>query len=150
MSLNKEDKRAMSYRFVVGFDDVDYARVVYFSRYFEYAERAQADLLRKFGYSQRRLSEEFNVGTPVVQVENRYFAPARLDDTLVARYHIKHVTRKGFEFWFEIYHEDGATLLCRGKMTHRFIDMQSFSAIEINDELFEVFRKMELGGEATW
>lgn len=146
--MNNIENLPKSYQLVVGFDDVDYARVVYFSRYFQYAERAQADMLRKYIYSQSRLAEEFNVGNPIVQVENKYHAPARLDDRIIVHYQVKNLSRRKFEFLFDIYKEgEENTILCKGKMIHRFIDMKNFKGIELDDELYDRFKCLETEGE---
>jgi len=132
----------MDFELIVDFDDVDYARVVYFGRYYTYAEKAEAQMLRKFGLSNKVLSEEFNVGTPIVYSQCHYFQPARLEDKLVVKIQLQDLSDKGFSIHFEIFKEDGKALV-RGRTDHRFIDIHHFKPIRIPNDLFLKFLEIQ-------
>ncbi|GCL74345.1 acyl-CoA thioesterase [Paenibacillus sp. JMULE4] len=129
----------LEYRLVVDFDDVDYARVVYFARYLAFAEKAQAQVLRKYNLSHKRMAEQYNVATPVIRSEFSYLSPARLDDELIIHARIEHLSAKGFECEYKIIRAEQEKLICTGKTHHRFIDLESFKATEISGDLYRIF-----------
>lgn len=129
----------MEYRLVVDFDDVDYARVVYFARYLAFAEKAQAQVLRSYNLSHKRMAEQYNVATPVIRSEFTYLSPARLDDELSIYAQIDNLSTKGFECEYKISHADQEKLICTGKTYHRFIDLEFFKAAEISGDLYRIF-----------
>lgn len=132
----------MEYRIIVNFDDVDYARVVYFGRYLKFAEHAQAHVLRSYNLSHKRMAEEFNVATPVIRTEFSYFSPARLDDVVIIHTEMENLTDKGFDFKYRFVLAENDKLLCRGMTSHRFIDLNTFQASQLSMELFAYFDKI--------
>jgi 4-hydroxybenzoyl-CoA thioesterase len=126
-------------RLVVDFDDVDYARVVYFARYLQFSEKAQAQVLRNHNISHKRLAEEYGIATPIIHTEFSYFSPARLDDELIIYAQIEQLTPKGYEWEYRIVNAENEKVLCSGKTFHRFIDIKVFKAAEISIDLHQIF-----------
>jgi 4-hydroxybenzoyl-CoA thioesterase len=73
---------AFTSRIVVRFADIDWARVVYFARFFDYAHRTFEDFFNvDTPVSYARLLEEHHVGFPIVHSEANFRSPLRLGDT---------------------------------------------------------------------
>lgn len=66
----------------VYWEDTDAGGVVYHASYVRYFERGRSEWLRAQGWSQARLAEEQKVLFSVVNMQIRFFQPARLDDLL--------------------------------------------------------------------
>ena len=140
----------MDFHFVVDFDDVDYARVVYFGRYYTYAEKAEAHMLRQFGLSNKTLCEEYNIGTPIVFSQCHYYQPARLEDQLVVKIQMHDLSEKGFSIHFEIYKEGNDSKLVSGKTDHRFININNFKSTRIPEDLYTKFSQIQEEVNNQW
>lgn len=77
----------------VYYEDTDAAQMVYHAGYLRFAERARTELLRVQGISQAHLREAHGLGFAVRRCEIDYRAPARLDDLLLVRTHVRAHTR---------------------------------------------------------
>lgn len=67
----------------VYYEDTDAGGVVYYARYLAFAERARTQLLQANGLSNTALLEKEGVLLVVSEVQAKYHAPAKLEDTLV-------------------------------------------------------------------
>jgi len=67
----------------VYFEDTDAAKIVYYSNYLKYMERARSDMLRASGIDQRAALDDGTGVYAVAEVSIRYLRPARLGDDLV-------------------------------------------------------------------
>jgi len=66
----------------IRFHHVDFARVVYFPKFFDYCHQVFENFVQaEFGQSYLRLMEEEGVGFPVVHAEADFKAPLRFGDT---------------------------------------------------------------------
>jgi acyl-CoA thioester hydrolase len=65
------------------FEDTDLSGVVYHANYLRWFERARSDFVRLLGIDQRAANEAGEGAFAVVNLEIRYAAPARLDDTVI-------------------------------------------------------------------
>lgn len=77
----------------VYFQDTDAGGVVYHSNYLNFMERARAEWLRTFGYSNAGLMQELGVVFVVRSLKIDYLKPAVLDDTLEVTAQIKELGR---------------------------------------------------------
>lgn len=66
----------------VYYEDTDAGGVVYHSNYLKYMERARSEWLRQLGFDQEPLYRQQGLLFAVANMEIRFVAPARLDDTL--------------------------------------------------------------------
>ena len=69
----------------VYYEDTDLSGLVYHANYLKYCERARTELLRMLGIEQREAVEEGVGNYAVAEANIRYFAPAKLDDSLVVQ-----------------------------------------------------------------
>lgn len=77
----------------VYFQDTDAGGVVYHANYLNFMERARAEWLRGFGYSNAGLMQELGVVFVVRSLKIDYLKPALLDDTLEVTAQIKEIGR---------------------------------------------------------
>jgi acyl-CoA thioester hydrolase len=77
----------------VYFQDTDAGGVVYHANYLDFMERARAEWLRTFGYSNAGLMQELGVVFVVRSMKIDYLKPALLDDTLEVTAQIKEIGR---------------------------------------------------------
>ena len=112
----------MRAQFEIGFSDVDYARVLYFARYYDYVERAFAAWLHALGLYWRDLHTEWRVATPIVNSQCRYRGPLRLEDHFEVRLELADLTRRGFRLNFQTVRLHDEFLVAEGYLDHRFVD----------------------------
>lgn len=77
----------------VYFQDTDAGGVVYHANYLNFWERARAEWLRTFGYSNAGLMKELGVVFVVRSMKIDYLKPAVLDDALEATVEVKEIGR---------------------------------------------------------
>ena len=69
---------------MIQFGDCDEAGIVFYPRYFYWMDSAFQGLLRRHGWSQRKLRAHFaTTGTPLVNATANFLSPATYDDPLV-------------------------------------------------------------------
>lgn len=76
----------------VEFADTDMAGIVHFSRFFDFMEAAEHELLRRLGINVHFEHEGEQIGWPRAETSCRFSSPARLGDVL--EIHVR-VARKG-------------------------------------------------------
>jgi len=135
----------MRYRVRIGWGDIDFARVIFWPRYFEYVEHAIGEWMLGKGIRWQEFVAERHLGMPAVHVEAYYYRPSRLQDLVEIELAIKDLTKKGCRFVFHIWHVDTGALLASGQVTRRFIDNEAFRGTELPDDLYE--RLLELARE---
>lgn len=107
----------------VRYAETDQMGVVYHSNYFIWFEVGRVELLRQLGFSYREMEQEDQCFIAVVDARCRYKAPARYDDEIMIRTHLKNVRESVIHFGYEAVRVDG-TLLAEGETTHIVTDAQ--------------------------
>lgn len=123
----------------VRFGECDPARIVYFSRYFEYAHEAYEDMLEAGGFP---LQEVFlgSWAMPLVRAESDYTRPSRLGDKLSLAVSVDRVGNRSIRYAVEVLGEDGeerAKLL----LTHAVISQETGKTCSVPGELLEALRR---------
>lgn len=90
----------------VYFEDTDVGGVVYYANYLKFAERARTEFLRDFGFIHSKLMKEQGVMFVVRSCLLNCLAPARLDDVLEVRTHLKKMGHAKLELSQNIFCED--------------------------------------------
>jgi acyl-CoA thioester hydrolase len=109
-------------RIRVRYAETDQMGVVYHSNYFIWFEVGRVDLLRQLGFTYREMEQEDGCYIAVVDARCRYRAPARYDDAVVVRTHLKYVRESLIHFGYEVIREDDAIVLAEGETTHIVTD----------------------------
>ncbi len=71
-----------AHRVRVYWEDTDAAGIVFYANYLRFFERARTEWLRRAGWGQQALREEWGIVFVVTEASLRYLAPARIDDEL--------------------------------------------------------------------
>lgn len=106
----------------VRYAETDQMGVVYHANYFVWFEVGRVELLRQLGFSYREMEKEDDCCIAVVDARCRYKAPARYDDELLVRTHLKNVRQSLVQFGYELVRSADGTLLAEGETTHVVID----------------------------
>lgn len=77
------------YQIRVYIEDTDYGKVVYHPNYLKFAERARTEMLRQCGIQQSTLLVDHGIMFVISQCHITYRHPARLDDILIIKTHLK-------------------------------------------------------------
>jgi acyl-CoA thioester hydrolase len=143
----------MRARYEIGFDDVDFARVLNYARYYTYVDRTWVAWLHEHGVVLRELYTTGGLAFPIVTSHCRYRGPLRLEDTLETRLELTEVTSRGFRLNFHIVRVHDDTLVAEGYQLHRFVDPERRRPTEPSPELSALLERMaadsagHLGGE---
>ena len=96
---------------------------VYYGRYLDLLETARGEFFRSLGAPFLRWQQEDTV-FPVVECRLRYKAPARYDDEVVVRTHLKNVRESLVHFGYELLRAADGLVLAEGETTHIVTDAE--------------------------
>lgn len=105
-------------RLRVRYAETDQMGVVYHSNHFIWFEVGRVELLRQLGFTYKDLETEEGCHIAVVDARCRYKAPARYDDEIVVRTHVKNVRESMIHFGYEVVRASDGVLLAEGETTH--------------------------------
>ena len=111
-------------RIRVRYVETDQMGVVYHSNFLIWFEVGRVELLRQLGFTYKEMEREDGCYIAVVDARCRYKAPARYDDEIVVRTHLKNVRNSLIHFGYEIVREGDGALLAEGETTHIVTDAQ--------------------------
>jgi acyl-CoA thioester hydrolase len=123
----------------VRYAETDQMGVVYHSNYFIWFEVGRVELLRQLGFSYRQMEQEDECFIAVVDARCRYKAPARYDDEIIIRTHLKNVRESVIHFGYEAVRWADGLLLAEGETTHIVTDAH-MSRKTIPDKYLRVFK----------
>ncbi len=106
----------------VRYAETDQMGVVYHSNYFVWFEVGRVELLRKLGFTYREMERQDGCVIAVVDARCRYKAPARYDDEIVIRTHLKNTRESLIHFGYEAVRASDGMLLAEGETTHIVTD----------------------------
>ncbi len=124
----------------VRYAETDQMGVVYHANHFIWFEVGRVELLRQLGFSYRDMEENDGCFIAVVDARCRYKAPARYDDEIIVRTHIKNIRESLIHFGYELLRANDGTLLAEGETTHLVTDSQMKIAT-IPEKYLKVFRE---------
>lgn len=114
--------RAFEVRLRVRYAETDQMGVVYHANHFIWFEVGRVELFRQLGFSYREMEEHDDCFIAVVDARCRYKAPARYDDEVIVRTHLKNVRESLIHFGYELVRVCDAILLAEGETTHVVTD----------------------------
>jgi acyl-CoA thioester hydrolase len=123
----------------VRYAETDQMGIVYHSNHFIWFEIGRVELLRQLGFSYRTMEAEDQCYIAVVDARCRYRVPARYDDEVIVRTHLKNVRESVIHFGYELVRLEDGTLLAEGETTHIVTDVQ-MKMTAIPDKYLRVFR----------
>ena len=90
----------------VRYAETDQMGVVYHANHFVWFEIGRVELLRQLGFSYRDMEQDDGCFIAVVDARCRYKAPARYDDEIIVRTHLKNVRESLIHFGYELVRAD--------------------------------------------
>src|SRR5205085_8277879 len=111
-------------RLRVRYAETDQMGVVYHANYFVWFEVGRVELLRQLGFSYRDMEQDDGCFIAVVDARCRYKAPARYDDEVIVRTHLKNVRESLVHFGYELLRAADGSLLAEGETTHIVTDSE--------------------------
>ncbi len=124
----------------VRYAETDQMGVVYHSNYFIWFEVGRVELLRELGFSYREMEKEDQCFIAVVDARCRYKAPARYDDEIAIRTHLKNVRESVIHFGYQAVRVGDGTLLAEGETTHIVTDAKMVRRM-IPEKYLSVFKE---------
>lgn len=131
--------RVCEVRLRVRYAETDQMGVVYHANYFVWFEVGRVELLRQLGFSYRDMEQDDECFIAVVDARCRYKAPARYDDELLVRTHLKNVRESLVHFGYELLRGSDGALLAEGETTHIVTDAL-MKVRPIPEKYMQVFR----------
>ena len=132
--------RVCEVRLRVRYAETDQMGVVYHANYFVWFEVGRVELLRQLGFSYREMEQNDGCFIAVVDARCRYKAPARYDDEVVVRTHLKNVRESLVHFGYELTRVSDSGLLAEGETTHIVTDAE-MKVRAIPDKYMRIFRE---------
>jgi acyl-CoA thioester hydrolase len=101
----------------VRYAETDQMGVVYHAAYFPWLEVGRMALLHHRGKTYGQMEAE-GVCLPVVEAHLEYLKPARFEDILVIKTHVKEIHRASVAFAYEVRRKGEEAVLARGHTVH--------------------------------
>ena len=123
----------------VRYAETDQMGVVYHSNYFIWFEIGRVELMRQLGFPYRDIEQNDGLFIAVADARCRYKAPARYDDEVIVRTHLKNVRESLVKFGYEVVRAGDGTLLAEGETTHIVTDKKMKPA-RLPEKYLQAFR----------
>jgi acyl-CoA thioester hydrolase len=143
--VTQANARVCEVRVRVRYAETDQMGVVYHANHFIWFEVGRVELLRQLGFSYREMEQHDQCFIAVVDARCRYKAPARYDDEIIVRTHLKNVRESLVHFGYELLRVGDDVLLAEGETTHIVTDAE-MKVRAIPEKYMKVFR--EAAGKA--
>ena len=108
----------------VRYAETDQMGVVYHSNYFVWFEVGRVELLRQLGFTYKEMEKQDDCVIAVVDARCRYKSPARYDDELTVRTHLKNIRESMIHFGYEVLRPADNTVLAEGETTHIVVNSE--------------------------
>jgi acyl-CoA thioester hydrolase len=108
----------------VRYAETDQMGVVYHSNHFIWFEIGRVEFLRQLGFSYKDMEAADGCFIAVVDARCRYKAPARYDEEIIVRTHLKNIRESVIHFGYELVRANDGVLLAEGETTHIVADSQ--------------------------
>jgi 4-hydroxybenzoyl-CoA thioesterase len=128
----------------VRFGDVDHAGIVYYPQFFIYFHQAFEDFFDDNGLRYPDMLNKRRIGFPTVHIEADYKLPLRYGDALDVELTVPAIGDKSAVFRYVGYRHGDGRHSCQAEITCACVNMDSFKAITIPDDLRELFRKFSI------
>lgn len=131
-SYNRTTMPAYRHPFRVRFDNVDYARVLYFARQIDFfVEGLEEFCQRELGISFRRMLDEERLAWPTVHLEVDYFQPLNYEDHAELQITLRRIGEKSLHFEYQVERLPDRQVTCRAKHVVAMISMDSWQSVPV-------------------
>lgn len=111
----------MIYQYQIAFSDVDFARVLFFGRYYEIVNRAAEQWFHQYDILVRDLATVHDLRLPIVASHCRYLGPLTLEDVVDVHLGVKDLTERGFTLAFIMLRQGEERAAAWGYLERRFV-----------------------------
>jgi len=133
---------AFTHRFPVRFEDVDYARIVYYPRLFQYCHWTfEAFFPAEAGFTYAQLLSKRKVGFPTVHARADFLSPLRFGDECRAVLQTARLGTKSVTNVYRLYAGEAKAASAELEIVTVAINMDTFEAVELPEDLKAVFLK---------
>ncbi len=122
----------------VRYHDCDPLGIVYHGHYAKFFEIGRTEAMRKHDFAYKTF-EELGIAMPVVEMNIKYFRPARYDELMDIKTIIKEFPDKKMVFYGEIYNQH-QQLLTSSEFTFVFVKQASLRRCHIPEVILEHLR----------
>lgn len=126
-------------RIRVRYAETDQMGVVYHANHFIWFEIGRVELLRQLGFSYKDMEAHDQCFIAVVDARCRYRAPARYDDEILVRTHLRNVRESVIHFGYELVRAGDGALLAEGETTH-IVTNAEMKVSALPEKYFGAFR----------
>jgi YbgC/YbaW family acyl-CoA thioester hydrolase len=123
----------------VHWGDTDAAGVVWFPRFLGWFEDAEEELYAALGRPRQQLLDALNFGMPRVEVQTKFFSPARAGDQIRVGLASEIENPRRIRHAFEMRHEHTQALLASGWVRVACVDSDTFAPRDLPEELIRLF-----------
>ena len=131
---------AFTARLRVRFADIDWARVVYFARFFDFAHRTFEDFFNehaKLPYAEVLSTRK--LGFPIVTSQAEFFGPLRLGDTARVLMEVTSLSKRSVTSRFTLYKDETDERCAVITLKQAAIETDGFTGIEFPDDIHALF-----------
>jgi 4-hydroxybenzoyl-CoA thioesterase len=128
-------------RVPVRFGDVDHAGIVFYPKFFIYFHEAFEQFFTDAGHAYHKMINERRVGFPTVHIETDYRQPLRYGDALDIEFSVSRIGDRSATFRYHCFRHSDGKHACTAEITCACVDMGSFEAIAIPDDLRALFER---------
>ena len=108
----------------VRYAETDQMGVVYYANYLIWMEVGRVEFCKARGFNYRDMEIDDGIFLAVAEANCQYRYPARYDDEIIVRTHLKNARESLVHFGYEIVRSTDGTLLAEGETTHVVTDAQ--------------------------
>jgi 4-hydroxybenzoyl-CoA thioesterase len=131
---------AFLHRIPVRFDDVDFARIVYFPRLFGYAHQTfEAFFAEEVGVPYARMLQDRKVGYPTVHAEADFKQPLRFGDICRVSQETVKVGNRSITSRYQLFRDESDVLCAELQVVTVTIGMDDFGPQELPEDVRQAF-----------
>jgi 4-hydroxybenzoyl-CoA thioesterase len=131
----------------VRFGEIDEAGIVYYPRFFNYYHLAMEEFFEQaVGTPYAEVIKSWKVGFPTVHVEADFFKPLRFGDVLVISFSVVKLGRSSVRTRYRVRRRGEDAVAAEAQLTTACVDMTTFRARVIPEQLREVFDRFHEDG----
>lgn len=138
--MNVSKANVCETRVRVRYAETDQMGVVYHANHFVWFEIGRVEMLRQLGFSYRDMEQADGCFIAVADARCRYKAPAKYDDEIIVRTHLKNVRESIIRFGYELVRTEDGALLAEGETTHVVTNAEMKRAA-LPEKYMSVFRE---------
>lgn len=127
---------------VVRFEEVDFARIVYYPRLFGYCHQAFEDFFRdEVGVSYPEMLQQRGVGYPTVHAESDFRAPLRFGDPVRVVMETAKLGARSITSRYRLFHHTRNELCSEIQVVTVAIAMATVTSVDIPDDVRAAFAR---------